>query len=116
MSRCTKGVLKNPSDWAQPWEMSFSLDTKSRQFKEELGDQWSNVTWRVKVPEKVPLWVLMVKDWEQYKRESCMGNERVGTKWWEIEDRLFPRQYPRPRLELVENGDGHTYLGKVKRF
>jgi len=39
VSRCTTGVLKNPSDQSQPWDMSFSLVTKSQQFKEELGAQ-----------------------------------------------------------------------------
>jgi hypothetical protein len=44
--------------------MSLSLDTMSQQFNEELGAQWSNVTWRVMMPKNVPLWMPMTKDWE----------------------------------------------------
>jgi hypothetical protein len=32
-----------------PW--CFSLDTKSQDLKDKLGDQWANVAWRVKLPQ-----------------------------------------------------------------
>ena len=45
---------------ASHWEWSFALDTESEQFSEEMGAQWSNVTSRLMVPAKVPLWILAI--------------------------------------------------------
>jgi len=58
----------------------------------------------------------MTKNWEQYKRELCAGNQDVATKWWKVEDWLFPQKYPKARLALMENGDGHTFVGKVRKY
>lgn len=56
------------------------MDTKSEQFREEMGAQWSNVTWRVTVPAKLSLWILAILDWEQEERQLRMDNLDVGSK------------------------------------
>jgi hypothetical protein len=39
-----------------------------------------------------------------------MDNPDVGSKWKEVEDIFFPQRNSIPQKNLLENGDGRTFL------
>lgn len=90
------------------------MDTKSEQFREEMGAQWSNVTWRVTVPAKVSLWILAILDLEQEERQLRMDNPDIGSKWKEVEDKFSPQRNSIPQKKLLKNGDGRTFLAPLE--
>ena len=105
-------------------QWAFSLDLEAQDFKQEMGDQWSGVTWRVILArdgesslwELANAWKPNSQLWEQDKREICENEPRVATIWGTAERvRSRPPGEYRPlvgrKALLLEDGDGRTYLG-----
>jgi hypothetical protein len=112
----------------QPGQWSFSLDTQSQDYKNVMGSHWASVTWRVHLARNGALsfWEILVNwkpdfnAWYFDRKALCAENPAVGDSWKMSHRSNRPPVtawgHPAPpghELQLLENGDGHTYLGPV---
>lgn len=116
--------ILDDKDLLEPGQWTFSLDVETQVFKQEMGAEWSGVTWRVVLARdgSSGLWELAFawrphhRLWEQDKREICNNNPSVSTIWGTAERvRSRPPGEYRPvagrKALLLENGDAQTYMG-----
>jgi hypothetical protein len=122
-------ITLDDSHLLQPGQWSFSLDTQSQDYRKEMGAHWGSVTWRVHLAQNDTLsfWKIFVNwnpdfnAWSFDRKALCAENPAVGGNWKMSQQ---PNLYWRPialggpapqkhELQLLENGDGHTYLGPV---
>jgi hypothetical protein len=112
----------------QPGQWSFSLDTQSQDYRNELGTRWASVTWRVHLARNgaLFLWEIFMNwkpdfnSWYFDRNALCAENPAVGDIWKTCQQgnqpwvpawgQLAPQGH---ELQLLENGGGHTYLGPV---
>jgi hypothetical protein len=122
-------ITLDDSQLLQPGQWSFSLDTQSQDFKDEMGVYWGSVTWRLHLAQNDALsfWEIFVNwnpdfnAWNFDRKALCEENPTVEGIWKASQKRLQPWAPPtfggialqRHELQLLENGDGHTYLGPV---
>jgi hypothetical protein len=122
-------ITLDDSQLLQPGQWSFSLDTQSQDFRDEMGVHWGSVTWRVHLAQNDALsfWEIFVNwnpdlnAWNFDRKALCEENPTVEGIWKTSQKRLQPWApstfggiAPQRRgLQLLENGDGHTYLGPV---
>ena len=122
-------ITLDDSQLLQPEQWSFSLDTQAKDFKYEMGLHWGNVTWRVHLARNDALsfwdsfanWNPDFNAWNYDRKALCQENSAVEDIWRESQKHLYPwnttafpgNPLPRHELQLLENGDGHTYLGPV---
>jgi hypothetical protein len=116
-------------------EWYFSLDVKSKEFKEDIGNYWLNVTWRVTLaPQKgynlmqlAHRWRPQNETWEWQKQEICKRDRDVEEEWHDT-IRVPTFDYPQwlkgedkgrkkneRKMKLVPNGDGKSYWGVSRK-
>jgi hypothetical protein len=108
----------------QPGQWSFSLDTQTQDYKNVLGAHWASVTWRVHLArnDALSFWEILVNwkpdfnAWYFDRKALCVENPAVGDSWKISHRSNQPPGHPATpehELQLLKNGDGHTYLGPV---
>ena len=103
----------------RPDEWSFTLDVESQEFKEQMGDSWSAVTWQVRLGKtkdqglwnRAAQWKVDNRLWEQDKREICKERAGVMLIWHIAERSRFFVPTPGRKAQLLPNSDGKTWLG-----
>ena len=117
-------------------EWAFSLDLRSNEFEEEMGEKWLGVTWRVTLADHPQLnlmqlayyWRPHYEIWEWQKQEICKGEVGVKEDWhetlrvpnfdydqWKRGGVKRGRRKKDHKLELLRGGDGKTYYGVSRK-
>jgi hypothetical protein len=81
----------NESNTLARGQWIYSLETGSKMFKDEMGDDWTGVLWKIELKESGYLWgcarhwhCAAVK-WEKEKRSVCKNNDEVPDEWFDAE-------------------------------
>jgi hypothetical protein len=102
---------------------TYSLDIESRAFKNQMGNRWTNVTWRVKLPlpfadtfhdERQDLWEAFVcwhpdiDVWLNQKFQLCQNEPSVLPQWLTCCQLLLDETSD---SRLILHTDGKSYVG-----
>jgi len=108
-------ILTRDSQLA-PETWLFHVDIESLAFKNQMGDNWAGVTWRVKLPHSagarkhlwraVECWMPDMRRWEHQKYEICKAESGTSPKWFAVHQDL-----PRELCPLILSYDGKSYIG-----
>lgn len=112
-------IVADQTGLLETGQWTFSLHLGSDQFK-EVQNNWSGVTWRVVLgsEEGKNLWQLAIERkpsmirWRYQMAEIYKENPGFPTLWYSYCHIRIAHVNPNTmELELIEGGDGKTYLG-----